>query len=109
MLHVDVLQIRDEVVFFQTVRAALVKSTPPVGKAKEDLDAAIRQIVSKAAASDEVVNIFSATGLKKPDISIPIHYGTFPVLRGTPQEYQTALGQTTVQVFPIPPGDKLTF
>jgi type I restriction enzyme, R subunit len=50
--------------------AALVKSTPPVGKAKEDLDAAIRQIVSKAVASDQVVDIFTAAGLKKPDISI---------------------------------------
>jgi hypothetical protein len=35
--------------------------------------------------------------------------GTFPVLRGTPQEYQTALGTTSTQVFPISPGDKLTF
>ena len=68
--HDEVLRVRDEVAFFQTVRAALVKSTPPVGKAKEDLDAAIRQIVSKAVASDEVVDIFSAAGLKKPDISI---------------------------------------
>src|SRR5439155_182947 len=68
--HDDALHIRDEVAFFQTVRAALVKSTPPAGKAKEDLDAAIRQIVSNAVASDEVVDIFSAAGLKKPDISI---------------------------------------
>ncbi len=68
--HDDALRIRDEVAFFQTVRAALVKSTPPVGKAKEDLDAAIRQIVSKAVASDEVVDVFAAAGLKKPDISI---------------------------------------
>src|SRR5207249_9505966 len=68
--HDEALRVRDEVAFFQTVRTALVKSTPPVGKAKEDLDAAIRQIVSKAVASDEVVDIFSAAGLKKPDISI---------------------------------------
>jgi type I restriction enzyme R subunit len=68
--HDDALRIRDEVAFFQTVRAGLVKSTPPVGKTKEDLDAAIRQIVSKAMASDEVVDIFAAAGLKKPDISI---------------------------------------
>jgi hypothetical protein len=31
------------------------------------------------------------------------------VLKGTPQEYQAALGQTSTQVFPISPGDKLTF
>ena len=45
----------------------------------------------------------------KPKYAIPFHYGTFPVLRGTPQEYQAALGQTMTQVFPISPGDKLTF
>jgi L-ascorbate metabolism protein UlaG (beta-lactamase superfamily) len=45
----------------------------------------------------------------KPKYSIPFHYGTFPVLKGTPQEYQAALGQTTTQEFPISPGDKLQF
>ncbi len=45
----------------------------------------------------------------KPKYAIPVHYGTFPVLKGTPQEYQAALGQTTTQVFPISPGDKLQF
>ena len=45
----------------------------------------------------------------KPKLAIPFHYGTFPVLRGTPQEYQAALGQTSTQIFPISPGDKLTF
>ena len=47
--------------------------------------------------------------LFKPKFAIPFHYGTFPVLKGTPQEYQQALGQTTVQVFPLSPGDKQTF
>jgi L-ascorbate metabolism protein UlaG (beta-lactamase superfamily) len=45
----------------------------------------------------------------KPKYAIPFHYGTFPVLKGTPQEYQQFLGQTTVQVFPISPGDALKF
>jgi hypothetical protein len=35
--------------------------------------------------------------------------GTFPVLKGTPQESLQALGTTSVKVFPINPGDKLTF
>ena len=52
---------------------------------------------------------YATKEMLRPKYAIPFHYGTFPVLRGTPQEYQTALGQTTVQVFPIPPGDKLTF
>jgi L-ascorbate metabolism protein UlaG (beta-lactamase superfamily) len=45
----------------------------------------------------------------KPKHAIPIHYGTFPVLRGTPDEYIKALGQTTTKVYPINPGDKLSF
>ncbi len=45
----------------------------------------------------------------KPRYAIPFHYGTFPVLRGTPQEYQQFLGRTTAQVFPISPDDRLTF
>ena len=45
----------------------------------------------------------------KPKFVIPMHYGTTPVLKGTPQEYIAALGQTTTKVFPINPGDKLEF
>ena len=68
--HEDALRIRDDVGFFQAVRAVLAKSTPGDQKTDEDLDHAIRQIVSKAVVSDEVVDIFAAAGLKKPDISI---------------------------------------
>jgi len=52
---------------------------------------------------------YATNMMLKPKYAIPIHYGTFPVLKGTPQEYQVALGQTTTQVFPISPGDKLQF
>jgi L-ascorbate metabolism protein UlaG (beta-lactamase superfamily) len=45
----------------------------------------------------------------KPKFVVPMHYGTFPVLKGTPQEYVTALGQTATKVFVINPGDKLEF
>jgi L-ascorbate metabolism protein UlaG (beta-lactamase superfamily) len=45
----------------------------------------------------------------KPKFVIPMHYGTFPVLKGTPQEYIAALGQTSTKVFPINPGDKIEF
>ena len=69
--HDEALAIRDDVGFFQAVRAALVKtSARRGGKADEELDHAIRQIVSKAVVSDEVIDIFAAAGLKKPDISI---------------------------------------
>ncbi len=68
--HEEALAIRDDVGFFQTVRVAFVKATPTEGKTQEELDTAIRQIVSKAVAANEVIDIFAAAGLKSPDISI---------------------------------------
>ncbi len=68
--HEEALAIRDEVAFFQAVRSALAKRAVSGGKSEEDLDHAIRQLVSRAVASDEVVDIFSAAGIGKPDISI---------------------------------------
>jgi type I restriction enzyme R subunit len=64
------LALRDDVAFFQDVRAVLAKHAPGERRTDEELDHAIRQIVSGAVASDEVVDIFAAAGLKKPDISI---------------------------------------
>ena len=52
---------------------------------------------------------YATKELLKPKFAIPIHYGTFPVLKGTPQEYIAALGQTPTKVFPINPGDRLEF
>ncbi|NJD52087.1 MAG: type I restriction endonuclease subunit R [Candidatus Methanoperedens sp.] len=68
--HDEALKIRDEVGFFQVVRSGLTKTTVTAGKPQEDLDSAIRQIISKAVVSDKVIDIFDAVGLKKPDISI---------------------------------------
>ncbi len=69
--HEEALRIRDEVGFFQEVRAGLAKATVEgTGRSPEEMDTAIRQLVSRAVASDEVVDIFAAAGLKKPDISI---------------------------------------
>ena len=70
MPHDEALRIRDGVGFFQAVRAALVKHIPDDRKPPSVLDHAVRQIVSKALVSDEIVDIFAAAGLKKPDISI---------------------------------------
>jgi type I restriction enzyme R subunit len=68
--HEEAFRVRDDVGFFQAVRAVLAKGTPGEQRTDEEIDQAIRQIVSKAVASDGVVDIFSAAGLKKPDISI---------------------------------------
>jgi len=68
--HKEALKIRDEVGLFQAVRARLAKYETGTGKTDEELDSAIKQIISKAVASDRVIDIFEAAGLKKPDVSI---------------------------------------
>lgn len=66
----EAIAIRDEVGLFQTVKSQFVKTTATAGKTEEELDSAIKQIISKAIVSDRVVDIFDSLGLKKPDISI---------------------------------------
>jgi type I restriction enzyme R subunit len=69
--HPNTSDIRDEVGLFQAIKARIVKVTQS-GKAKsdEEIETAIKQILSDAVAADEVVDIFDAAGIKKPDISI---------------------------------------
>ena len=68
--HEETRRIRDDVAFFQAVQSRLLKRAPGEARSDEELDNAIRQIVSRAVASEEVVDIFAAAGLKKPDISV---------------------------------------
>ena len=84
--HEDALRIRDEVAFFQAVKAALVKRAVGAAKPDEDLDAAVRQIVSRAVvASDQVVDIFQAAGLKRPNIAL-LSDEFLAEVRGLPQK-----------------------
>jgi type I restriction enzyme, R subunit len=62
--------VREEVGFFQAVRAALVKSSASGGGTQAERDFAIQQIVSRAVVSTEIVDILRATGIQTPDISI---------------------------------------
>ncbi len=64
------LKIRDDVGFFQAVKAAIVKNTETKPSQAQDMDTAIKQIISKAIISDRVIDVFAAAGLKKPDVSI---------------------------------------
>ena len=68
--HPDALDIRDDVAFFQAISAQLAKRAPGESRSDEDLDSAIRQIVSGAIASEGVSDIFADVGLDKPDISV---------------------------------------
>jgi type I restriction enzyme, R subunit len=82
--HEDALRIRDDVAFFQAVRAVLSKRAPAEAKTQEELDYAVRQIVSRAVAPEAVVDIFTAAGLEKPDISI-LSDEFLAEVRGMPQ------------------------
>ncbi len=63
--------IRDDVSFFQALQAALNKQSSSNRKTPEQIDAAIRQLVSKAITTEgQVIDVFTAAGLPKPDISI---------------------------------------
>jgi len=66
----EALRIRDDVAFFQAVRAALSKRTASRERTDEDLDIAVRQIISRAIVPEGVVDIFTAAGLDRPDLSI---------------------------------------
>ena len=68
--HPETRRIRDDVAFFQAVQSVLVKRSAAEARPEEDLDHAVRQLVSRAVASEGVVDIFAAAGLDKPDISI---------------------------------------
>jgi type I restriction enzyme R subunit len=68
--HDEAIRIRDDVGFFQAVRTAIAKTQVGDKIGSGDIDHAIRQIVSKAIVSDQVIDIFAAAGLKNPDISI---------------------------------------
>lgn len=69
--HDKAIEIRDEVGFFQIVRGAILKMEPREGgPTDEEYDVAIKQIVSSAVTTDAVIDIYSAAGIKAPDISI---------------------------------------
>ena len=68
--HEETTRIRDDVAFFQSVRSALAKRSAGQVRADEEMEHAVRQIISRAVAPEGVVDIFAAAGLDKPDISI---------------------------------------
>ncbi len=82
--HEETRRIRDDVAFFQAVRSVLGKRAPADARPQEELDLAVRQIVSRAVASDEVTDIFAAAGLDKPDISV-LSDEFLDEVRGMPQ------------------------
>jgi type I restriction enzyme R subunit len=70
MPNLRAIEIREEVAFFQAIKARLTKLASDGGGRDYDIETTIRQIVNKAVASEGVIDIFDAAGIKKPDISI---------------------------------------
>jgi type I restriction enzyme R subunit len=69
--HPFTIDIRDEVGLFQAIKTRIVKVTQSgKGRTDEEIETAIKQILSDAVVADEVIDIFDAAGIKKPDISI---------------------------------------
>ncbi len=65
------MEIKDEVAFFQAVKARLVKFERGEGeKTGKEIETAVKQIIDKAIVSGGVVDVFDAAGIKKPDVSI---------------------------------------
>ncbi|MFO0275382.1 MAG: type I restriction enzyme endonuclease domain-containing protein, partial [Betaproteobacteria bacterium] len=82
--HTEALRIRDDVAFFQAVQAVLAKRAPGEARPEEDIEHAVRQIISRAVAPEGVIDIFAAAGLAKPDISI-LSEDFLAEVRGLPQ------------------------
>lgn len=69
--HAQAMDAKDEVAFFQAVKARLAKfDRTGSGKTNEEIETTIRQVIDKALVSEQVIDVFDAAGIKKPDISI---------------------------------------
>ncbi|CAM3484629.1 Type I restriction enzyme endonuclease subunit [Flavobacterium longum] len=69
--HDQAMDVKDEVSFFQAVKARLAKfDATGSGRTDEEIETTIRQVIDKALVSEQVIDVFDAAGIKKPDISI---------------------------------------
>ncbi|MDR9373816.1 MAG: DUF3387 domain-containing protein, partial [Schleiferiaceae bacterium] len=73
--HEEVTDLKDQVSFFQAVKARLAKfdsGSDPDGakKTDEEMETTIRQVIDQALVSEQVIDVFDAAGIKKPEISI---------------------------------------
>ncbi|MCA1745512.1 MAG: type I restriction endonuclease subunit R, partial [Bacteroidales bacterium] len=69
--HEQAMDVKDEVSFFQAVKARLAKfDNTGTGRTDEEIETTIRQVIDQALVSEQVIDVFDAAGIKKPDISI---------------------------------------
>ncbi|KAF3981363.1 MAG: type I restriction endonuclease subunit R [Methylococcales symbiont of Hymedesmia sp. n. MRB-2018] len=69
--HDQAMDVKEEIAFFQAVKARLLKfNATDSGRSDEEIETTIRQVIDKALVSEQVIDVFDAAGIKKPDISI---------------------------------------
>jgi len=69
--HEQAMDVKDKVAFFQAVKSRLTKfDSAGLGRTDEGIETAIRQVIDKALVTEQVIDVFDAAGIKKPDISI---------------------------------------
>jgi type I restriction enzyme R subunit len=69
--HEQAMDVKDEIAFFQAVKARLAKfDSSTTGRTNEEIETTIRQVIDQALVSEQVIDVFDAAGIKKPDISI---------------------------------------
>jgi type I restriction enzyme R subunit len=69
--HEQAMDLTDEIAFFQAVKARLAKfDSIGSGRTNDEIESTIRQVIDKALVSEQVIDVFDAAGIKKPDISI---------------------------------------
>lgn len=69
--HEQAMEVKEEIAFFQAVKARLAKfDNTGTGKTDEEIETTIRQVIDQALVSEQVIDVFDAAGIKKPDISI---------------------------------------
>jgi type I restriction enzyme R subunit len=69
--HDQAMDVKDEVSFFQAVKARLSKfDVTGQGRSDEEIETTIRQVIDKALVSETVIDVYDAAGIKKPDISV---------------------------------------
>ena len=65
------MEVKDEVAFFQAIKARLAKfEYSNSSRTNEEIETTIKQVIDQALVSEQVIDVFDAAGIKKPNISI---------------------------------------
>ncbi|HBR27982.1 MAG TPA: DEAD/DEAH box helicase, partial [Firmicutes bacterium] len=69
--HEQAMEVKDKVAFFQAIKSRLVKfDSTGTGTTDAEMETAIKQVIDQALVTEQVIDVFDAAGIKKPDISI---------------------------------------